>query len=154
MPENFKSPYLKPNLTRFWDTWHITLTQWFRAYFFNPLARFLRTRAPSIPVWMVLFITQLSTMVLVGLWHGITLNFLLWGAWHGAGLFIQNRWSVWTRPLSARVQSKPILNQVVTVFTTLLTFTYVTLGWVWFALPSVNLSAQVFIRLFGMGGWL
>jgi len=154
LPENFKSPYLKPNLTRFWDTWHITLTQWFRAYFFNPLARFLRTRAPSIPVWAVLFITQLSTMILVGLWHGITLNFLLWGAWHGVGLFIQNRWSVWTRPLSARVQTKPVLNQAVTLFSTFLTFTYVTLGWVWFALPSVNLSTQVFMRLFGMGGWL
>ena len=33
LPENFSSPYLKPNLTQFWNNWHITLTQWFRAYF-------------------------------------------------------------------------------------------------------------------------
>lgn len=39
LPENFNSPYLKSNLTLFWNSWHITLTQWFRSYFFNPLQR-------------------------------------------------------------------------------------------------------------------
>ena len=36
LPENFAAPYLKPNLTQFWNSWHMTLTQWFRSYFFNP----------------------------------------------------------------------------------------------------------------------
>ncbi|MCS7011355.1 MAG: hypothetical protein NZL98_08295, partial [Anaerolineales bacterium] len=43
LPENFNAPYLKPNLTQFWNNWHMTLTQWFRAYFFNPLTRALRS---------------------------------------------------------------------------------------------------------------
>jgi alginate O-acetyltransferase complex protein AlgI len=43
LPENFAAPYYKPNLTLFWNSWHITLTQWFRAYFFNPLTRWMRT---------------------------------------------------------------------------------------------------------------
>jgi alginate O-acetyltransferase complex protein AlgI len=43
LPENFASPYLKPNLTQFWNNWHMTLTQWFRAYFFNPITRWLRS---------------------------------------------------------------------------------------------------------------
>lgn len=152
LPENFNAPYLKPNLTQFWNNWHMTLTQWFRAYFFNPLTRALRSGKKPTPVWMVILITQVATMTLIGLWHGITLNFVLWGLWHGLGMFIQNRWSDWTKPLSARIQEKPGLNKAVTVFTTLLTFQFVALGWVWFALPSMDLSLQVFGRLFGMGG--
>lgn len=151
LPENFNAPYSKPNLTQFWNNWHMTLTQWFRAYFFNPLTRALRSSKKPVPVWAVILITQLTTMTLIGLWHGITFNFVLWGLWHGLGIFIQNRWSDWTKPLSARIQQNPFLNKVVTLFTTLLTFQFVALGWVWFALPSTDLSLQVFGRLFGMG---
>lgn len=151
LPENFNAPYLKPNLTQFWNNWHMTLTQWFRAYFFNPLTRALRSGKKPTPVWLVILITQLATMTLIGLWHGITLNFVLWGLWHGLGMFIQNRWSDWTKPLSARIQQKPALNKGVTLFTTLLTFQFVALGWVWFALPSMDLSLRVFGHLFGMG---
>lgn len=151
LPENFNAPYLKPNLTQFWNNWHMTLTQWFRAYFFNPLTRALRSGKRPTPVWLVILITQLATMTLIGLWHGITLNFVLWGLWHGLGMFIQNRWSDWTKPLSARIQQRPVLNKGVTLFTTLLTFQFVALGWVWFALPSMDLSLKVFGRLFGMG---
>lgn len=151
LPENFNAPYSKPNLTQFWNNWHMTLTQWFRAYFFNPLTRALRSSKKPVPVWAVILITQLATMTLIGLWHGITINFVLWGLWHGLGVFIQNRWSDWTKLLSARIQQKPFLNKVVTIFTTLLTFQFVALGWVWFALPSTDLSLQVFGRLLGMG---
>lgn len=152
LPENFNTPYLKPNLTRFWDNWHITLTQWFRAYFFNPMTRLLRTKARLLPAWTVILITQLSTMVLIGLWHGMTLNFILWGLWHGLGLFINNRWSSVARPLMTRAREKPALSRMVTVLSTLLTFTYVSLGWVWFALPDVSTSIKVFAGLFGIGG--
>ena len=43
LPENFAAPYLKPNIALFWNSWHMSLTQWFRSYVFNPLARWLRT---------------------------------------------------------------------------------------------------------------
>jgi len=152
LPENFNTPYLKPNLTQFWNNWHMTLTQWFRAYFFNPLTRAMRSAKKPVSVWLVILVTQLSTFFLIGLWHGMTLNFILWGLWHGLGLFLQNRWSDWTKPLSARIQAKPVLNRVVTGFTTLLTFQFVAMGWVWFALPSVESSLKVFARLFGAGG--
>ncbi len=150
LPENFNQPYLKPSLTRFWDNWHITLTQLFRAYFFNPLTRFFRTKARWMPAWLVILVTQLGTMVVIGLWHGITLNFVLWGAWHGFGLFINNRWSSATRGLAARANSQPALKGLITVLSVLLTFHFVTLGWVWFALPDVAASARFFAGLFGL----
>ncbi|MDR3573409.1 MAG: MBOAT family O-acyltransferase [Anaerolineaceae bacterium] len=150
LPENFNAPYLKPNLTQFWNNWHMTLTQWFRAYFFNPLTRALRSAKKPLSQPLMILITQVSTFVLIGLWHGITLNFVFWGLWHGLGLFAQNRWSDWIKPRAAVLEGRPLLKRTATVLGTLLTFHYVALGWVWFALPSPQLSWQVLERLFGL----
>ena len=150
LPENFAAPYLKSNLTQFWNSWHMTLTQWFRSYFFNPLTRYLRTRQRPVPAWFILLLTQFATMSLIGLWHGITWNFLLWGAWHALGLFLQNRWSEWMRIRfpdgGAASRARPALAFVGTV----LTFHYVALGWVFFAISTSQLSAAVLMKLFGM----
>ncbi len=97
----------------------------------------------------MLLVTQLSTMVLIGLWHGVTWNFVLWGAWHGVGLLAQNRFTDWMKPRYARLAGRPRLQSGVTVLTTLATFHYVALGWVFFALPDPALSLSVFGKLFG-----
>lgn len=152
LPENFNRPYLKPNLTQFWNNWHITLTQWFRAYFFNPFTRALRSRYRNLSVGWIVLITQLSTMILIGLWHGVSWNFVLWGLWHGLGLFVHNRFSDWIKPRSATWQIDPRLQPWLNGFNILLTFNFVALGWVWFALPNVTLSLQVFAHLFGLAG--
>ncbi len=148
LPENFMRPYLKPNLTQFWNNWHMTLTQWFRAYFFNPITRAMR-RSRRYQAWLIILVTQIVTMVLIGLWHGVTWNFVLWGLWHALGLFVQNRWSEWTKPKFVRLREKPAVDQVLNGMGVLLTFHYVALGWVWFALPSPDSSLHVFARLFG-----
>ncbi len=147
LPENFASPYLKPNLTQFWNSWHMTLTQWFRVYFFNPLTRALRTR--DLPAPLVIFITQVSTMVLIGLWHGVAWGFVLWGLWHGLGLYAHNRWSEFIRsrtrnPLPARRQ---LLLNVIGVF---LTFNFVSLGWLFFTLSTPDLAWNALMKLFGV----
>lgn len=146
LPENFNNPYLKPNLTQFWNSWHITLAQWFRAYWFNPLTRWLRgTRANSVP--LMVFIGQLSTMLLIGLWHGVTPNFVAWGVWHGVGLFIHNRWADFakTRESLAKYERAFRIGGMI------LTFHFVALGWVFFALPDFGLSVRVLAKLFGVG---
>ena len=148
LPENFRAPYLKPNIAQFWNNWHITLTQWFRAYYFNPLTRFLRKK--NIPTWLTLITVQLSTMILIGLWHGATWNFLLWGLWHGIGLFLHNRWNDWSRHrikvelLSERQQNALLVGNV------FLTFNFVAIGWVFFALPTPELAKQAFFTLLGI----
>ena len=149
LPENFNHPYLKPNLTQFWNNWHITLTMWFRTYFFNPVTRALRGAKNPLAIPWVIFITQVSTMLLIGLWHGMTLNFICWGLWHGLGLFVQNRWTEFIRPRAAGLEDHPRLQKGLNVLSTIFTFHYVALGWVWFALPSLGISLHVFARLFG-----
>ncbi len=150
LPENFERPYLKQNLTLFWNSWHITLAQWFRAYFFNPLTRSLRTNPRNIPLPLIIFIGQLSTFILIGLWHGISWNFAIWGAWHGLGLFIHNRWSNITKSSSSKLDNHLRLKKMLDLSGVLITFNYVSLGWVWFALSTPAQSWNTFLKLFGL----
>jgi alginate O-acetyltransferase complex protein AlgI len=150
LPENFEQPYLKQNLTLFWNSWHITLAQWFRAYFFNPLTRGLRTNIRNIPLPLIIFIGQLSTFIMIGLWHGISWNFAIWGAWHGLGLFVHNRWSDLIRSKNVSLDSRPLLKRWVGFSSTIITFNYVSLGWVWFALSTPAQSWNTILKLFGL----
>jgi len=148
LPENFNRPYLKPNLTQFWSNWHMSLTNWFRSYYFNPLSRSLRKK--KMPALSILLITQISTMVLVGLWHGITINFALWGLWHGIGLLIQNRWSSWIKPYIPVPDQNTVRHKLFQAFGVFLTFNYVTLGWIWFVLPTPILAREFLLQLIGI----
>lgn len=147
LPENFNAPYLKPNLTQFWNHWHMTLTQWLRAYVFNPLTRALRLARRPLPTAVIILLGQVSTMLLIGLWHGVTWNFALWGLWHALGLFVHNRWSEWLRPRLATLP--PRWRAVLDAGGVFLTFHYVTLGWLLFVLPDPATSWQVFLKLLG-----
>jgi alginate O-acetyltransferase complex protein AlgI len=149
LPENFDRPYLKQNMTAFWNSWHITLAQWFRAYYFNPLTRTLRSHTQILPPWTIILIGQLTTMVLIGLWHGVAWNFLIWGCWHGIGLFLHNRWTDWIRPRVKILETRQSLSRMVVVSGWALTFLFVNLGWVWFALPSPESAWKVITRLAG-----
>jgi D-alanyl-lipoteichoic acid acyltransferase DltB (MBOAT superfamily) len=147
LPENFKRPYLSKNITLFWNNWHITLTQWFRTYYFNPVTRYLRSNYKKVTPVLIIFFTQISTMVLIGLWHGISWNFVIWGLWNGLGLFIHNRWSEKIKPKLSFLDDKPFVIPYAIV-SVLFTFHYIALGWVWFALPTVNESIAVLNKLF------
>ena len=149
LPENFAAPYTKPNLTQFWNNWHMTLTQWFRSYFFNPFNRWIRG-FKNIPMWAMILLGQLTTMLLIGLWHGVTLNFVLWGAWHGIGLFLQNRWSDFVRVRFPNIGQNTRLQTALQFGGVLITFHYVALGWVFFALSKPSLSWQVLLALSGV----
>jgi alginate O-acetyltransferase complex protein AlgI len=149
LPENFVAPYTKPNLTQFWNSWHMTLTQWFRSYFFNPFNRWMRG-FKSLPAWVMILVGQVATMLLIGLWHGITLNFISWGLWHGLGLFLQNRWSDFVRRHYPYLGQNSRLQPALQIGGILLTFHFVVLGWVFFALSDPSLSWLVFRKLFGI----
>lgn len=151
LPENFDHPYLKSNLTKFWDSWHITLSQWIRAYFFNPLNRSLRKSKLAKSPNSILFLTQVSTMLVIGLWHGITWTFVVWGLWHGLGLFIQNRWSAYVRNHFLKARENPKLEKGIQILSTVGTFLYVSVGWVWFLSTSMPQACDIFLKLLGKG---
>ncbi len=148
LPKNFDHPYLKPDLTKFWSSWHMTLTQWIRSYVFNPLTRSLRgNKEKPLPQWLIILITQLTTMLLIGLWHGVSVNFVIWGLWHGLGLFVHQLYSrktgAWLRTKSAAFL------KVYTAVSGAATVLYVCLGWIWFVIPDFQTAVSFFGRLFG-----
>lgn len=71
-PENFNYPYISRSIREFWRRWHITLSSWFKEYVYIPLGG---NRKGNYRTYMNLAIVFLIT----GIWHGATLNFLLWG---------------------------------------------------------------------------
>ncbi|MBK8253012.1 MAG: MBOAT family protein [Polyangiaceae bacterium] len=80
-PLNFDSPYKAHNLQDFWRRWHISLSTWLRDYLYIPLGG---NRGSSLRTYFNL----MATMVLGGLWHGASWNFVLWGFLHGGGLAV------------------------------------------------------------------
>jgi len=140
LPENFNRPYLAANIREFWERWHITLSQWVRDYVFTPLGRALfGTRLRPYPA-AIAAISYLATFAIVGAWHGLEPRFVLWGLYHGALLAIFNLWRRYVPPSDSRALRA--LGIVVTFF-------FVTIGWVPFFLP-LEKAAHVWALMFGL----
>lgn len=156
LPENFNRPYTRTNITAFWQSWHMTLSNWARFYVFTPMSRgLLRRRRPGTPEVLspnaILLLAHLSTMIVIGLWHGITWTFLIWGIWHALGLFVHKQWSDRTRRWYRQLQTRPWSRRAWALTGWALTFMFVMLGWVWFVMPTTELALQTFAVLFGLG---
>ena len=78
-PMNFNAPYKSVSVTDFWRRWHISLSTWLRQYLYISLGG---NRKGKLRMYLNLFVT----MLLGGLWHGASWNFILWGALHGLAL--------------------------------------------------------------------
>lgn len=150
LPENFNQPYTRTSITKFWQSWHITLSNWARFYVFSPLSRQLLRRQPKPSSILIVLISQLSTMILIGLWHGVTINFLVWGIWHGLGLFIHKQFSDRTRPFYRKLKKNPRQQFLADSIAWFITLQFVILGWVWFVMPDFEQALIVFAKLFGV----
>jgi alginate O-acetyltransferase complex protein AlgI len=87
MPYNFNSPYKSLSITDFWRRWHMTLSAFLRDYLYIALGG--NRKGP-----LRRYANLLTTMLLGGLWHGASWNFVIWGALHGIFLVINNGWRV------------------------------------------------------------
>jgi len=150
LPENFNRPYNAHTITLFWQRWHMSLSAWVRNYVFSPLTRALMRREPAPSGELVTLIGHLATMAIIGLWHGITLPFLIWGLWQGLGLWIHKTWSERTRQWYRKLKEQPARLRAWTFLGWALTFHYIVLGWAWFALPDADLALSVLLGLFGV----
>lgn len=79
--KNFEQPYFSKNITEFWRRWHISLSTWLRDYLYIPLGG-NRKGLPRT------YINLMVTMLLGGLWHGASWNFVIWGGLHGIYLIV------------------------------------------------------------------
>lgn len=134
---NFRRPYFAVNIREFWQRWHISLSTWFRDYFYISLG------GNRVAVWrwqVNLFLTFLVS----GIWHGANWTFIIWGALHGFYLVF----ALWTKNVRLKankflgLDSHIKLNKVISV---LITFALVTFAWIFFRANSVG-EALVIIR--------
>jgi len=80
--KNFNRPYLALMPADFWNRWHISFSSWLRDYIFFPLRRMI-LKWNSFPQILAVSIPVLVTMLISGLWHGIGMNFVIWGLYYG-----------------------------------------------------------------------
>jgi alginate O-acetyltransferase complex protein AlgI len=135
LPENFKQPYFVGSLTQFWNQWHITLTQWFRSYLFFPLSRYLLLASRRKYKAVIQTTCTMITMLLIGVWHGATWTYIVWGFWNGLLLSIES----WLG-----IKQKLLKNSI---FSGILTFHIVGLGWILFRSASLQSAFRYFQEL-------
>lgn len=132
--ENFKSPYLAISPSDFWRRWHISLSSWIRDYVYIPLG------GSRVAGRFKLLLVTLTTMGLAGLWHGAAWNFVIWGLFHGAILFLYRFLGFAGRWEPSRWWSR-LLAWTVMIFLTLT-------GWLIFRTPDMGWLLEA---LSGMG---
>ena len=82
-PMNFNKPFLSIDIKDFWNRWHITLSTWLRDFVFSRVfmeatkkKRFKKRLNTAMYAYMV-------NMLLMGFWHGLTISYIVYGAYHG-----------------------------------------------------------------------
>jgi alginate O-acetyltransferase complex protein AlgI len=81
-PKNFDSPYKSASITEFWHRWHLSLSSWLRDYLYIPLG------GNRLGVGRT-YVNLMAVMLLGGLWHGASWNFVIWGGFHGLLLSLE-----------------------------------------------------------------
>jgi D-alanyl-lipoteichoic acid acyltransferase DltB (MBOAT superfamily) len=132
---NFEHPYLAVNIQDFWRRWHISLSQWFRDYLYIPLGGSRVSRSRHLA-------NLLIVMLAVGLWHGASWTFVVWGGLHGAMLAIH---AAWRRVRTASAMAP--LGAAGRAIGWAATLTAVTLAWIPFRAPDLATAWLVLKKL-------
>jgi alginate O-acetyltransferase complex protein AlgI len=142
LPENFARPFQSTTPSMFWTRWHMSLSFWIRDYVFFPLA-------PLRPeMWWRNLMLGLS-MVLFGLWHKVSLGFLLWGCYHGTLLILHRQ--------AQQLQRKFDWDPLATLWTPLswlATTALISLGWILFRANSLAQAAQMLAAVFSPASYV
>ncbi len=140
IPINFNKPYFATSPSDFWRRWHISLSTWLKDYLYIPLGGNKKSNLRS-------YLNLMIVMFLGGLWHGASLNFVLWGILHGAYLsghrIVVNKFPILTNMSFFQTRLGKI-------FTILVTQYLVFLAWIPFRVKDINeivYSMEKFILL-------
>jgi alginate O-acetyltransferase complex protein AlgI len=130
IPKNFDMPYISTSITEFWRRWHISLSTWLKEYLYVPLGGNRRGRRRQ-------YVNLFIVMLLGGLWHGASWNFVFWGGLHGIGLAVHK---IYTEHLGgSKLLPKPLSG----ILAWAVTFAFVCVTWVFFR--SNDFHASIFI---------
>jgi D-alanyl-lipoteichoic acid acyltransferase DltB (MBOAT superfamily) len=133
LPINFDRPYIAANLTDFWRRWHLSFSNWLRDYLYFSL--------PGARTRLMPYVNLAITMVLGGLWHGVTWTFFAWGLLHGTGLAATRAWIV------KRGRKRKPANPWARAAAVFGTYQFVCLTWVFFRASSMENAWAILGRI-------
>lgn len=134
LPENFDRPFSATSFIEFWSRWHMTLSNWLKTYVYNPLLlalmRRIESRAAEPYLGVIAFFV---TFFLIGIWHGRTSEFAVFGLLQGGGVAVNKLWQVQLQKRLGRkpyreLSSRPLYE----AFGRGLTFTWFAFTLIWF----------------------
>ncbi len=134
LPPNFNMPYAAENIADFWRRWHISLSNWLRDYLYFSLPG-LRSKWKIFTYWNLIL-----TMLLGGLWHGASWNFVIWGLLHGAGLAATRAWQGVTGGKKPAEGWRKIGRIVATL-------NFVCFAWIFFRSPTLEAAMSILSRI-------
>ena len=137
-PDNFNAPFKSASVTEFWRRWHISLSSWIRDYVY---IAFGGNRHGSVRTYTNL----LSSMLLCGLWHGASWNFVVWGGVHGVLLAFHKFFSQTVLGRSRHYRSRGIRR----VAGVVLTFHAVALLFMVFRMPDLGSCMTMLSQIVG-----
>ncbi len=135
IPANFNMPYAAVNIAEFWRRWHISLSSWLRDYLYFSF--------PGLRGAVMPYVALTLTMVIGGLWHGASWNFLIWGAWHGLGLAACRGWQQWR---ANRKWDHWLSRTLATFFTV----QFVCFGWIFFRAATLENALEILVQIGSM----
>jgi alginate O-acetyltransferase complex protein AlgI len=138
LPANFNSPYKATNISEFWRKWHISLSNFLRDYLYIPLGG---NRKGNLRRHINLFVT----MLLGGLWHGASWNFVLWGGLHGLYLVINHAFQMF---VGRFFDNQKEFNRLLKLLGWMLTFLSVVIAWVFFRATHFSSAVQMLSSMF------
>jgi alginate O-acetyltransferase complex protein AlgI len=141
-PQNFNAPYSALSIGDFWRRWHMTLSNWLRDYLYIPLGG---NRGGELLTYRNLALT----MLLGGLWHGSSWNFVIWGGIHGGALAVERFVSNVARRRGFKLDLPP---ELIPILQWLATFHVVCLAWVFFRAESFGAALDVLGQLGSLDG--
>ncbi len=130
--ENFNLPYLASDPSSFWRRWHISLSSWFKDYLYIPLGGSRKGKLRT-------YVNIMIVMTVSGLWHGSTINFLIWGILHGIGQTVHRLFS------GAKKNAQP--NSAIRILYVILNFLFVNFLWIPFRADTLRDSWTIISRI-------
>ncbi|MDO4796849.1 MAG: D-alanyl-lipoteichoic acid biosynthesis protein DltB [Coriobacteriales bacterium] len=101
VPRNFRAPFLAKDIKEFWDRWHISLSTWLRDFVFMRFSQFAISRKLFSSRITTACVGFMLNMVLMGVWHGLTWDYVAYGVYHGALLAgchcMQKKWKFYKK---------------------------------------------------------
>ena len=140
---NFNSPYFDKSIPEFWRRWHISLSTWFKDYLYIPLGG-NRTSKPR------LYFNLMLVFIISGIWHGANWTFIIWGFLHGFYQII----SLLTANIQSKIKKLITGKRLILVHNFLriiLTFTLVSIAWIFFRASTVENAFYIIKNSFNFG---